>query len=81
MKNGLHYILFTLGVISLLVCCTRNLSNSNESHLPVRFVADSGYILKKEGIAFLLKIESTDTVDLKDSTLKDTDTIGKYYKT
>jgi len=81
MKNGLHYILFTLGVISLLVCCTRNLSNSNESHLPVRFVADSGYILKKEGISILLKIESNDTIDTNYSTLKDTDTIGKYYKT
>jgi len=81
MKNGLHYILFFLGVISLLVSCTRTLSNSNESHLPARFVADSGYILKKEGISILLKIEINDTIDTNYSTLKDTDTIGKYYKT
>jgi len=81
MKNGLHYILFTLGVISLLVCCTRTLSNSNENHLPVRFVADSGYILKKEGIAFLLQIKDTSTVNVNNSTFKNTDTIGKYYQT
>ena len=80
MKNGLFNIAFILGVISLLVSCTRTISNSNQSHLPVSFVADSGYILKQEGITFLLKMKGNDTIDVNSSTFKDTDTIGKYYK-
>ena len=49
--------------------------------MPERFVADSGYILKQEGIAFLLKVKGNDTIDVNNSDLDDTDTIGKYYKT
>jgi len=81
MKNGLFRIVFILGVISLLVSCNRTISNNNQSHLAFRFVSDSGYILKNEGIAFLLQIKDTSTVNVNNSTFKNTDTIGKYYKT
>ena len=81
MKKGLLSIVFIFILLVLNTSCRRFIENPDKSKIFERFVADSGYILKKEGISILLKIESNDTIDTNYSTLKDTDTIGKYYKT
>lgn len=81
MKNRLFHILIFFGLIALSISCNRQINHTAKSKLPERFVADSGYILKQEGIALLLKVKGNDTIDVNNSDLKDTDTIGKYYKT
>ncbi len=44
------------------------------------FYQDSGFILKKDGLRFLLSAALTDTAGSYWSQVKDNDTIGKYYK-
>ena len=41
---------------------------------------DSGYIVKKKGLDFLLSLSLTDTLNSYWNQSKDNDTIGKYYK-
>jgi hypothetical protein len=44
------------------------------------FAKDSGYIVKKDGVSLLLKLNANDTIDLDFRKLNDNDTIGKFYK-
>ncbi len=46
----------------------------------LKFNQDSGYILKSEGLKFLLSSRTTDTANSSWHLFKDNDTIGKYYK-
>jgi len=79
MKNGLFYAIIIFGVVAFSASCSRTVNNSN-SQLDKRFVSDSGYILKQQGTAILLQIKDTATVYVNNSSFKNNDTIGKYYK-
>jgi hypothetical protein len=80
MNYRVRYILLSFCLVILLVSCKQQ-HQSASNQFSDRFVADSGYILKQEGVTFLLKVKGNDTIDVNNSSLKNTDTIGKYYKT
>jgi hypothetical protein len=46
----------------------------------LNFSNDSGYVVKKNGLPFLLSIMMTDTINSFWSHAKENDTIGKYYR-
>lgn len=81
MKN----VVFTMLLLILTVFLW-----SNQSHKKIKyknepedrniFIKDSGYILKKEGINLLLKLNSSDSIDLDFKKIEDNDTIGKFYR-
>ncbi|UUC44782.1 hypothetical protein [Flavobacterium cerinum] len=80
----MKYGLYCLVVLFLLIACQQRSSNINrqikkDSGFSL-FVADSGFVTKKEGLLFLLTKKLTDTVDSYWNHAKENDTIGKYYK-
>lgn len=71
-------IIFTL----TLYTCTwkrNNEENKYSDNLKI-FKADSGYINKKEALAFLLKNNLTDTIKSNWNLYNDAEIFGKYYK-
>jgi hypothetical protein len=80
-------IVYGLILITLATSC----SSKRENHAPkpnpspsgahlLPLLGDSGFVLKKEGLPFLLSNRLTDTTDASWNHLNDNDTIAKYYR-
>lgn len=84
MKNW-KTLIFTL-IIAFSLCNCKD--NNRPSMLSLKETKlnqliqskDSGYIVKKKGLDFLLSSSLTDTLNSNWNQTKDNDTIGKYYK-
>ncbi len=83
------YLIIQISIIILLFSRMGLLENYKitTSTLPettqynkLKFPLDSGYINKKEGLQFLLSNSLSDTANSAWYLMKETDTIGKYYK-
>lgn len=80
MKNLLPYF-FSLALIVIAGCKPHPAEPANVKKMPCTFEADSGYVLKKDGLALLIKIRAQDSIDVTGGDARLTDIIGKYYKT
>ncbi len=79
--------LFILSFVVLFFACNSrqqsasiNIQNDKFRNSKLILSHDSGFVIKKNGLSFLLANALTDTTDSFWNQLKDSDTIGKYYK-
>ena len=63
-----------------LVNDLRDIRNDKDRSSKLMLENDSGFVIKKNGLPFLLETSLTDTIDSFWNQVKDSDTIGKYYK-
>jgi hypothetical protein len=77
--------------VLILILLATSCSSKRENHAPksnpslsgahlLPLLQDSGFVLKKDGLPFLLSNRLTDTTDASWNHLNDNDTIAKYYR-
>lgn len=79
--------LFIITTVILFFACNgrqengaTNILNDKVQYSKLILSNDSGFVIKKNGLPFLLATSLTDTTDSFWNQAKDNDTIGKYYK-
>ena len=77
-------VILSIVIITICFSCQHKNSSNNKNIVGEKLIQkmekDSGYIIKKDGLPFLLASSLTDTIGRSWGFPKDNDTIAKYYK-